>query len=247
MKSKLLFAVLFVLAYLLFVITSAPAQLLSLVTPMPANVSYSGLQGSVWNAQIEHAQVDSVELENISTSLSPLSLLSLSPEVFVEIKGGLSDSPTGQGLVQLSEQQISLQELDLQVPANSIVPFLNVPVPVNAFGGVDVNVSTLVMSGNRCISAEGKVTWQRAAVAAFDQTVELGNFTANISCQQENLMLTLEPQNNLGLTFTAQLNKQGRLIGNGYLKPSARFPKPLNNLLPFLGRKDGQGRYRLTL
>jgi len=36
------------------------------------------------------------------------------------------------------------------------------------------------------------------------------------------------------------------MSGNGFLKPGAKFPKVLNDVLPFLGKKDNQGRYRLS-
>jgi general secretion pathway protein N len=41
------------------------------------------------------------------------------------------------------------------------------------------------------------------------------------------------------------LDQSGRVSGNGFLKPGAKFPPELINALPFLGRKDNQGRYRL--
>ena len=80
---------------------------------------------------------------------------------------------------------------------------------------------------------------------ALEQNIQLGNFNAKISCEEGALALLLSPENDLGVTLNAYLDQSGRVSGNGFLKPGAKFPPALISALPFLGRKDNQGRYRL--
>ena len=247
MKSKLLYAASFVALYLVFLVVNAPAVLLTKFAPIPDNVNLQGVTGTIWQTSVDNINVAGVNVENIETSLSALSLLSLNPSIQFESKGGLSDSLTGQGELQLSGEQLTVSHLTAQLPANVMVPFLNAPLPISAFGQVELHIEELTITGAQCSSASGKVIWQRAAISALEQTVELGDFNAQLTCYKDTLSLAIAPDNKLGLTFDARLTHQGQIVGNGYLKPGAQFPKTLNELLPFLGRKDGQGRYRLRL
>ena len=119
---------------------------------------------------------------------------------------------------------------------------------MTAKGNVELaltNAEIDLTKNNQCIAATGTASWAKAGVVAFEQDVKLGKLNANIGCEKGALTVLISPKNDLGLTFTANLTLNGKASGNGFLKPGAKFPKELNNVLPFLGNKDRQGRYRL--
>ena len=57
----------------------------------------------------------------------------------------------------------------------------------------------------------------------------------------------MDPNNNLGLSYRAQVKQGGRVSGSGYLTPAEKFPEQLKAALNFLGKADSQGRYRLKI
>ena len=57
--------------------------------------------------------------------------------------------------------------------------------------------------------------------------------------------MTVDPENNLGLTFVLSVHGKG-IKGQGTLLPGSKFPQPLKAALPFLGKPDKEGRYRLS-
>jgi general secretion pathway protein N len=119
------------------------------------------------------------------------------------------------------------------------------PIPLIAGGNVNIKVTEFTLGKPICQRAIGNITWHKAGVTAFDQRIALGSIAAGISCQQGALALAIDPNNNLGLTFTAYVRSRG-VSGSGFLKPGEKFPSTLQSVLPFLGKVDSQGRYRLS-
>lgn len=251
MKKWFLYGGLFIAAYLVFLIATAPASLITSFVTLPKNISVAGLNGSIWQPKADQisAQVSkqNIVVENVEANVSLLSLLMMSPSADISFGSTLSEGLAGVANVGASGNQIALNDVAIELPASLVVPYLKAPIPVEAFGMVQVNIDTLVMEQQSCIAAQGNISWQRAAVTALDNTVELGNFNGTLSCQQDVLTLDIAPKNNLGLSFSAYLRKNGRLTGDGTIKPGAKFPKVLNDVLPFIGKKDSQGRYRIKL
>ena len=112
---------------------------------------------------------------------------------------------------------------------------------------VKIALEQVVLTGKqRCQTVKGDITWPKAGATAFEQTVDLGDFKANLDCDRGALVVKVVPKNDLGLSFNATLSPRG-IAGSGYLKPPATFPAELKSLLPFLGQKDKNGRYKLKL
>ncbi len=134
------------------------------------------------------------------------------------------------------------------VSANEVAQQLTLPLPVSAQGNIEltINQARINIQSKQCLKIKGEVSWSKAGVVALEQNIKLGRLNADISCEDDALVLIISPKNNLGLTFSAFVRKGGRISGQGYLKPANKFPKALNSVLPFLGKKDHQGRYRLS-
>ena len=124
---------------------------------------------------------------------------------------------------------------------------LNLPIDVIAHEQLQLNVSRFVIGAPICNELQGDLQWRNAAVSAFDERVKLGGLSATLSCDKGELVAEVEPNNNLGLSYRAQLKQGGRLSGSGYLTPGEKFPEQLKETLSFLGSPDRQGRYRLKM
>lgn len=249
MKKKFAIGVVFLMTYLGFLVATLPATILFNQISLPKNISLSGISGSVWQAKIVQVVVDEVVINQISTELSFWSLFTLSPSLPVTFGDSFLAGPEGELNITFSQEKIEVDNLRLFIKANEITQQLTLPLPVTAQGDVELtldHVAIDIADNNKCIAANGLVTWSKAGVIALDESIKLGGFDAKISCEDGALALLLSPENDLGLTLNAYVRQSGRVSGNGFLKPGAKFPQALNSALPFLGRKDSQGRYRLS-
>lgn len=248
MKKKFAIAVVFLMAYLGFLVATLPAAVLLNQIALPNNIVLSGVSNSIWQAKIEQVSVDKLVINNIQTKLSFWSLFSLTPTLSVTFGDALLAGPEGELDISLSQEKITLADLHLFIKANEIAQQFTLPVPVTAKGDVNITLShaAININDNKCIAAEGLVEWSKAGANALNENISLGSFNAEVACEEGTLALLLSPNNNLGLTLNAYVRQGGRISGNGWLKPDAKFPSVLNNALPFLGRKDSQGRYRLS-
>jgi len=249
MKKKFTIAGIFLITYLVFLLATLPAAFLFNKLPIPKNLSISGVTGTVWHTNVEQVVLGGTRIEKITTELSIWSLFTLTPKVFITFGDSFIAGPEGELELALSTEKAQVSNLKLIVKANEIAQQLTLPLPVSAQGDVEVmldNVEIDLQKNNQCIAAKGNALWSKAGLIALEQNIKLGKFSGDIGCENGALSLILSPKNNLGLTFNAYLRKGGRISGNGFIKPGAKFPQVLNDVLPFLGTKDNQGRYRLN-
>lgn len=248
MKKKFAIVVVFLMTYLGFLVATLPAAVLLNQIALPKNIALSGVKNSIWQAEIEQASVDKMVIRNIQTKLNFWSLFSLAPSMSVTFGDALLPGPEGELDITLSQEKITIADLNLFIKANDIAQQFTLPVPVTAKGDVNIALShaAINIQNNQCITAEGLLEWSKAGANALNESIQLGHFNAEIACEDGVLALLLSPNNNLGLSLNAYVRQGGRISGNGWLKPGAKFPLVLNSALPYLGRKDSQGRYRLS-
>lgn len=249
MKKKFAIGVVFLMTYLGFLVATLPATVLFNQVSLPKNISLSGVSGSVWQTNIEQVFIGEVEIKKIKSELSFWSLFTLTPKLPITFGDPFLAGPEGKLDITLSQEEIVIDNLSLLLKANEIAQQLTLPLPVTAQGDVEItldHVAINIKDNNKCIAAEGLVSWSKAGVIALEENIKLGDFNAEISCEDDALALLLSPKNDLGLTLSTYVSQGGRVSGNGFLKPGAKFPQALNSTLPFLGRKDNQGRYRLS-
>jgi general secretion pathway protein N len=248
MKKKFTIASIFILLYIGFLIATLPTSLVLNQLSLPKNITIFGVSGSIWNTDIAQVTIEQNPIQKVNAKLSFWSLFTLAPKVAITFGDSFTVGPEGELKLVLSTDKAIVNDLTVLMKANDIAQQINLPIPMTAKGDVElivVNAELDLSNNNQCIAITGNASWSTAGVVALEQNVKLGNLTADISCDKGTLAVVISPKNDLGLTFTAYLSPKGKLSGNGYLKPGAKFPQELNDTLSFLGRKDRQGRYRL--
>lgn len=248
MKKKFAIGSVFLLTYIGFLIATLPATMLLNQVETPKNLSVSGVSGSIWHTHVERMVIGKTSIQKIEAQLSFWSLFTLKPKLSVAFGDPFIAGPEGEFELVLSQEQAQINNLKLLVKANEIAQQLVLPLPMSAQGDVELTVSSAVIDlqkNNQCIAAKGSAVWSKASVIALEQNIKLGDFSADLSCEKGTVALIVSPKNDLGLTFSAYMQNKGKISGNGFLKPTAKFPKVLNDILPFLGKKDSQGQYRL--
>lgn len=248
MKKKFALVAIFLMTYLVFLIATLPITFVLSHVNLPKEVTLSGVQGTVWNTTIAQLSVEKTVINQVEARLSFWSLLTLTPQAKIHFGDPLLAGPEGQLLLSMSSTELVIEDLTLLIKANDVAQQLTLPLPVSAQGDLALNIKTasVNLQNNRCLTASGKGNWSNSAIIALEQNIKLGEFSADIGCEAGALAITIAPQNNLGLTFSAYVREMGKISGDGYLQPGEKFPTALNDALPFLGKKDSQGRYRLA-
>lgn len=249
MKNKFAIVVIFLIAYIGFLIATLPTTLVLNQFSLPNKIQVLGVTGSIWNTNINQVSIEETSIQKVNVKLGVWSIFTLTPKLAITFGDSFVAGPEGELELVLSSEKAEINNLKLFVKANEVAQQLTLPLPMSAQGDVELtllNAGIDLTKNNQCIAAQGDIVWAKAGVIAFERNIKLGNFNADIDCENGALALILSPKNDLGLTFNAYVRQGGQISGNGFLEPGTKFPQALNDALPFLGRKDSQGRYRLS-
>ncbi|NQZ20821.1 MAG: type II secretion system protein N [Colwellia sp.] len=246
MKKWFAYGTVFFSVYLVFLIATLPVSWLVTYVKLPSNMQITELAGTVWESNAEYIEFSGTRINKVSSELSFFSLLMFDPTVSITFGGALMSGPEGKLTASQLFNDIKISELKISLPANNIAEKLSLPIPVEAHNFIDLTISEFVMGQPICQQLSGTLLWKKAAVTALSEKVKLGRLSADLSCEKGALALTVSPKNDLGLTFTTYVHNMKKASGNGFLKPSVKFPAAIRPLLSFLGKADNQGRYRLS-
>lgn len=235
----------FIGVYIMFLVVLMPANIVLQGIKLPSKLQLGTVKGSIWNSQVHAISYENVVVNNVAIELNVFSLFLLDPQLNVSFGGALVSGPEGHATIDGLLAAPRLTDGSMSLRASSITPYINLPIPVIAHDFIDITVDEFVAGKAICHSLLGKVDWQKAAVTVLDQKINLGKLSTNLTCQQGDLKFILDEKNDLGLSFTASVGQGLSVTGNGYLTPNDNMPAAIQQVLPFLGKPDNQGRYRL--
>ena len=247
MKKNIAIAAIFLVLYSIFVIALMPANWVAGQVKLPNNVAVAGIEGSIWNTKISQVVVDDIMISQVHSSLSLLSVLMLDPKLDITFGDALINGPEGKLVLSGLLADITVEDATVSLAANNVSAKLNLPIDVIAHEQLTINVARFVVGAPICSELDGDFQWRNAAVTALDEKVKLGKLAAKLSCDKGELIAEIDPKNDLGLSYRAQIKKGGRFSGSGYLTPGAKFPEQLKPALSFIGKADKKGRYRLKI
>ncbi|WP_206483219.1 type II secretion system protein N [Thalassotalea sp. G2M2-11] len=235
----------FLLAYIVFLIISTPARVVMQWVELPSNVILGNVSGTIWHAKVDALKINQEVVHKIEIKPNVWSFFTFDPSINVTFGDALLPGPEGQATIAGLLSDVRFSQTKITESANRIVSKLSLPVALTAHQFVDVSIDEFVAGEAGCQALAGDVRWANAAVTALDEKIALGDLQATLTCQQGAIVLTLQEPNNLGLSFDLYLGQNAQVSGDGYLKPTAQMPKAIEQMVPFLGSPDNQGRYRL--
>ncbi|MBF7074362.1 type II secretion system protein N [Glaciecola sp. MH2013] len=245
--------VLALLTYVFFLIAYLPAS--HVITyaqnqAPTAPISIGKVEGSLWEGKVDRVVVQGVLVNKLSWSLSPFALLT--GKASLDIKGG-NIRETEQAYVKgnisaslFNQQAIQANNLQLFLPAKTVMAQVPLPVPVSADGRFRIDINELDFNA-ACVTLDGKGRWLNGTVTAPTGLIDFGNYEANLSCESEKFALQILPDNKLNLDAKVVLSVDGKYSINGKFKPDASFPKEVQQGAAFFGRADAQGFRTISL
>ncbi|MFM4703071.1 GspN family type II secretion system protein ExeN [Aeromonas bivalvium] len=245
MKRKIWILVVFLLAWLGFLLISVPASLVARHLPLPPMVRLEGVSGTLWQGEVARLQYASESLTRLRWDLDGWSLLRLAPEVAVRF--GERDGLNGQGVIGWNGAAFG-RDLTLNAPAPWLLARLPLrpPFPLTAAGQLQLKVDQFVQGQPWCDSLYGNLFWYGAEAQTPAGKLLLGDPEARLSCLDSTLKVDLK-QGSEAVQVAGQLELKAdrQYLFLGTLKPGPALPDQMKQGLPFLGQPDGQGRFPL--
>jgi len=245
LKAGLKWGALCLLVYVGFLLVKLPAlQFISRVQ-LPPGVSLSGVSGTIWHGQAQQVIAHGLPVEKLSWQLNALPLLWGS--VNAQVKAGnmrTIDEISFKAKVNLTKNSISARDLQAYLPTNLLISLLPLPFPVHADGRLRVQLEALDYADG-CQVLRGKGQWLKAELVGLNGQIALGDFAAQLSCDQGDVLLEIKEPNSFGLSAIARIPKTLQFSVEGKFKLDPNLPKEVQQAAQFFGQPDGQGYYPL--
>ncbi len=251
-KKQLL---IFIIALVVFATSLLPVSFISKYVELPNNVAFKSLQGTVWSGRIAALQVNDLVLRNITWSWNAGSLLT--GKLGFDFKVGNArdiSEISGKGNIQLGLDSITLNDLTLRAPADTFRPMI--PIPMGKLGGRAIveldefksSRSAFVQGSSLplCEILAGEMMWTKSEIQ-IGQPVSLGVFAANLDCQNGEVLVVFDGENQLGLAGTGRLSIERKVHFDGHVQPDDSLPRGIRNGIAMFGRPDTSGRIQIKL
>ena len=174
--SRVTAGVAFGILFIGCLLAMAPARLLSIVLPAK-EIIIQGYSGTVWSGTANRALLSTtagyIHLGRISWSLSPLSLLALSPSLSIESSWGRQHINTGLRIT--GPEDLELTDLDAMVSVQLLRKFL----PLSVAGDFSIQAQELSIENGLPSRARGRLVWQNAAWESAAGPVSLGSYAVD--------------------------------------------------------------------
>ena len=241
-KSVIVFIVFFVF----ITVFTTPVSVFINKLPLPKNVIYQNLQGSLWQGSLSAVQMKKNVITNVHWQFLPWQLFT--GKAAFQLRWGNarnSNEISGSGIAAIGFNGYQLQDMTVRAPANSVKPFMPIPMG-DIYGRVILDVNSYTQGEPLCSGLVGDLTWVKSGVD-INGTIEFGVIAAALSCREQQIIAQFDGENSLGLQGDARLSSASSFKFEGFLKPSSDLPAIVHQGIGMFSKVDSQGRYKSSL
>lgn len=247
MKRIIGYISVFVVVLLASLVAHLPAGLLVDNMPKVRGLNLSGVQGTVWQGQVENVHWQGRTYGQLSWDFQPSQLLKAKAEFKLRFGRGSSVKLTGKGNVGVGLSGFYGENILAAMPAEKALMFTTLPVPIDVDGQLEVAIKHFVYAQPWCQSAQGSVVWNQSRVNSPLGALEAGPIVADIQCQNSQLVAKGGQKNDqVSSEFEVSLSPDMTYKADGWFKPGATFPAGMAGQLQWLGSPNSQGQYKLN-
>ena len=166
-------------------------------------------------------------------------------EISADIKAGDIrdiDQISANGHVSFAGQHLEVDNLLAYLPTNLVISLLPLPIPVQADGRFKVQLDEVDYKAG-CQKLTGKGQWLNANFTGTTGVIDLGNFDADLSCENNSIVVDIKQPNSFGLSATATIPADMKFKISGRFKPDPSLPQEVHQAAQFFGNPDAQGYY----
>lgn len=244
---KLKISLVFIVLYILSLVFTAPASLLTRFIPNNAGVKIAEVSGTVWNGQL--SQVDyrgQFQLQKVTWDFDWLALLSFKLKADVTFNNRLK-ALSGDGATIYDLSGLSVANVDIELQATELTPYLQLPIPVTPLGTLNLMIESGSLGKPYCEVLDGYLVWHDAKVESAMGSIDFASPNIDLSCSNGELVALLK-QNSDQLTTNANIllseggryQLEGNIIGHDKLDPT------ILGALPLIGVQNQSGEVMLN-
>lgn len=241
-------SVLGVLSYVGFLIAHMPAG--KLWQALPVNnlpVQLYGITGTPWTGSAEHVVIKNgarnIVLPQVSWQVAVPQLL-LGRLVLDVTVGHASAEIAGQGKVQLSRNELVLDDLELDTTLTWLVAASGVTLPGHISGIVTLDLQQAVLTQEGCSVLTGSALLNNSEFVSLMGRMDLGSGRADFVCENRELVADYGQNSSL---FSWQgefrLDPKGNYVSKGLLTPDVNLSPAMRQGLVLFGRPNSDGLY----
>ena len=150
----------------------------------------------------------------------------------------------------VNRQTLTLNNVELDTTAQWLLSSLKDAtggkVPGEVKGNVFLELDELIVNDKGCLTIDGNAELTNSGLASPFGQLDLGNSTAELSCQNRNLIASVKQKSSIVNSYgDFQLAANGRYTFTGKMTPDASLPDPMKQGLAILGKPDSTGAYPL--
>ena len=249
MKAWMKWLVSGIAVYLVLLVATFPAnQLIGRLT-LPQNLEIEGVSGTIWQGNAQRIVFDGIAIDNADWQLSFIPLLWGSVSVDVEA-GNRRDKEeiSINGSIDLSvlnPDYFAAEQLNVFLPADLLMSYLPLPIPVQAEGRLRVNFNEIEFD-SQCQVIDGNGQWLNARVPGSRGPIDLGTFAATLGCQDGATIITVSEPNMFGLSAVVRVPSDLQFTIDGQFKPDASLPRDVHTAARFFGEPNAQGYFTIA-
>ncbi|ORT51661.1 hypothetical protein ST37_04735 [Vibrio sp. qd031] len=244
MKRIILLAMLFILTFSVSIVTHLPVALVLDKLPLPKELTYQSASGSIWNAQLNDVYWQNLSLGSIYSQMQWSSLFKGRVEVLVRAGRNSELGYSLKGYAGGSIKGWYAREVFASLPAKSVTDQLQLPIPIDGQGTLDLTLRDYQYQAPYCAYATGTLAWTSAQVTSPFLSLDLEQAIADFSCEDNTITASGDQSSEqVSAEFEATLASNGQYQTAAKFKPEAQFPANARGQLSWLGAPDAQGYY----
>lgn len=213
-----------------------PARLLNSFFEYPAGVSAPAFSGSLFSARLDWLQIGALRLQDVRVRPSLTGLFSGAP-----LAVSVAQPVKGSARIGFSETGYAVNKLSAGVRFERLRELLAIP-PLGLDAAISLRVAEAELQADHCQQVQGQLRISDF-VGEMEGLSELGELTAQLSCEGARYVLTVDPDNRLRLTGKVVFAATGAYQLTMTAEPP---PGPLfETFVDFLGKPRDGRRFQL--
>jgi general secretion pathway protein N len=245
MKVKISLA--FIAIYLFSLVLTAPASMITRFIPDNAGVQIGDVSGTLWNGKL--SQVDyrkQFQLQKVTWKMDWLALFTLKLQADVKFSNGRKVM-SGAGIVAYGFSGMTLSDVNVDMQASALLPYLTLPVPLDLSGKFTLVIENATQGAPYCEELDGYLVWHDGKLGTPMGNIDLATPSIDLSCIEGGLVASLKQHSeqlttnaNISLKEGGSYQLEGDIIGSEKLDPS------ILQALSWLGPKTATGETPLN-
>jgi general secretion pathway protein N len=245
MKIKISLA--FIVIYLTLLVITAPASLINRFLPKHSGLQFEDVSGTLWSGKLSKVVYrEKYRLKELTWKMNWLALTTLKIKADIEFNNGRREL-LGAGSIAYGMSGLVITDINIDMQATELLPYLQLPVPVIPAGKLTLVVETGSPGDPYCKELDGYLVWHGAQADTPMGNIDLSSPNIDLSCANGDLVASLK-QNSEQLTTNANatLKKGGYFQVEGNIMGHEKLEPSILQAIGWIGPKNAKGETRFN-